>query len=384
MPSAPARREDRAEPDIEMAVDIEHPGRPIRIGMVGSGFMAQQHSAAYRLMANLLGDAVPPIELVRIAGGRRVREVGPRYGWAETGDDWRAVTEAADIDVVDIVTPNDSHAYLTHSAAAAGKDIVCEKPLAPDLAAAEQMAADVQDAGVRATVCFVYRTWPATQLAKVMIDSGRLGTVHGYRGHFLHDHFADHDAQNSWRLDPTKSGSGVIGDIGSHALDLARYLVGDLTRLSVRSRSLLSGSVEDEADLDLEFDSGATGHIWLSWLASGIPMDVGFHVMGDRGAVKFSWTRPSELSFYDATVPASERGFRTIQLGPEHAAAAPYLPIAGIGMSYQTAFVPLLGAFLGSESSVTSPSFADGLQASRYLAFALDSAAQDGAAMVVK
>jgi hypothetical protein len=130
--------------------------RPVRVGMVGSGFIAQQHSAAYLLLSNLLGETVPRVGLLRIAGGRRVHQVGPRYGWAETSDDWRSVTETDDIDVVDVVTPNDSHGYLTRSAAAAGKHLICEKPLAPDLATAEQMATDVEAAGVRAAVCFIY------------------------------------------------------------------------------------------------------------------------------------------------------------------------------------------------------------------------------------
>ncbi len=348
-------------------------GRPLRIGMVGSGFMAQQHSAAYQLLRNVLGDAVPEVELVRIAGGRNVHRVGPRYGWSQTSDDWQSVTEADDIDVVDIVTPNDSHGYLVASAAAAGKQIVCEKPLAPDLATAEQMGRDVAAAGVRAAVCFVYRTWPAIQVARSMIEAGRLGTIHGYRGCFLHDHFADPAEPGGLRLDPAKAGSGVIGDIGSHALDLARHLVGDVATIATRTRSLISGGVDDEAELQLEFAQGATGHIWLSWLASGTPMDVGFHVMGDRGALKFTWSRSSELSFYDATAPAAERGFRTIQLGPAHAPARPYLPIAGAGLSYQAAFVPLLGAFLSDDPIY--PSLADGVTISRYLDAALASAA---------
>jgi predicted dehydrogenase len=222
------------------------------------------------------------------------------------------------------------------------------------------------------------RTWPATQVAKAMLNSGRLGQIHGYRGHFLHDHFADRVSGDSWRLDPRKAGSGVIGDIGSHALDLARYLLGDLAEISARSRSLLAGTVDDEADLHLEFTSGATGHVWLSWLASGTPMDIGFRVMGDRGALQFSWTRSNELAFYDATVPAGERGFRTIPLGPAHRPAAPYLPVAGIGMGYQTAFVTLLGLFLAGESA--TPSVADGLMISRYMQAALASAAEHGVA----
>jgi predicted dehydrogenase len=122
-----------------------------------------------------------------------------------------------------------------------------------------------------------------------------LGTVHGYRGHFVHDHFADRGDADSWRLDPAKAGSGVIGDIGSSALDLARHLIGDISEISAQSRTVLSSLVDDEAGLQLRFASGATGHIWLSWLATGTPMNVGFHVLGDLGTLKFSWLRPSEL-----------------------------------------------------------------------------------------
>ena len=351
--------------------------RPIRVGMVGSGFMAQQHSAGYRLLANLLGDAVPPVDLVRIAGGRHVHQAARRYGWADSSDDTRAVTEADDIDVVDIVTPNNSHADLTLSAAAHGKHIVCEKPLARDHAEAQSMLAAVRAAGVHATVCFVYRTWPATVIAKAIIDSGRLGRIHGYRGRFLHDHVNDPVADQGWRVDPARAGSGVIGDIGSHALDLARYLVGDLGEILCVTRGLPGTPIDQEADLLVRFASGASGHIWLSWLATGTPMDIGFEVLGDRGAIRFSWARPSELAPYDADAPDTERGFTVIPLGPTHPAAAPYLPVAGIGMSYQAAFVPLLGNFLsgiGSQNDPIAPTFHDGVLISRSLDAALTAA----------
>jgi predicted dehydrogenase len=112
------------------------------------------------------------------------------------------------------------------------------------------------------------------------------------------------------------------------------------------TRGLGAAPIDQEAELLVRFASGAAGHIWLSWLATGTPMDIGFEVLGNRGAIRFSWTRSSELQFYDATAPDPERGFTVIQLGPAHPAAAPYLPVAGIGLSYHSAFVPLLGPFL--------------------------------------
>jgi len=344
--------------------------------MVGSGFMAQMHSAAYRLLPMVYGDALPALELVRIAGGSRVHQAARDYGWGEASDDWRSVCEAGDIDLVDIVTPNDTHAALVVSAAAHGKTIVCEKPLARNAAEARAMGEAVAAAGVRAAVCFMYRTWPATQVAKTMIERGDLGHVHGFRGRFVHDHLGSDRDPAAWRLDPARAGSGVVGDIGSHVLDLARYLVGDVTEVFASTRSLLpaAGAVDDEADILVRFVNGAEGHVWLSWFATGTPMDVGFEVLGDRGALRFTWQRPSELSFYDATMPADVRGHTTVPLGPAHPPAAPLTAVAGIGLGYQQGFVTLLGGFVRDlvTGTTTSPSFADGVVVSEYLDAVLD------------
>lgn len=345
--------------------------------MVGSGFMAQLHSAAYLHLPVVYGDAVPRVELVRIAGGSRVHQAARDYGWQEAADDWRAVTEADDIGLVDIVTPNDTHADLVVSAAAHGKTIVCEKPLARDAVEARRMGEAVAAAGVPAMVCFMYRTWPATQVAKSMIDRGDLGRIHGFRGRFLHDHISGSRDPASWRLDPARAGSGVVGDIGSHMLDLATYLVGDVAEVFAATRSLLpaAGDVDDEADILIRFADGAHGHVWLSWLATGTPMDVGFEVLGEHGSLRFTWQRPSELTFYDATRPEDVRGRTTIPLGPAHSPAAPLAAVPGIGLGYQQGFVTLLGAFLRdlATHSRTAPSFADGVAISALLDAVLES-----------
>lgn len=338
--------------------------------MVGSGFMAQQHTAAYRLLP-ILHPHLPPVELVRIAGGRRVHNA-TRYGWSETSDDIQSVTDADDIDLVDIVTPNDTHAELLIAASAHGKSIVCEKPLARTSAEAAIMQQAISATGVRATVCFVYRTWPATDVAKHIIDSGEIGEIIGYRGHFLHDHTADERDTTAWRFDPNRSGSGVVGDIGSHAIDLATYLVGDITALSATTRSVLPGGTDDEADIDLRFHNGAQGHIWLSWLATGTPMDMGFRVMGTAGSIEFSWSKPAQLQVYSSRSRADRQGFTTVQLGPAHAPAAPYVPLAGLGLSYQQAFVPLLSRFLDKDGA--APTIDEAVSVTRVLDEILESA----------
>jgi len=174
----------------------------------------------------------------------------------------------------------------------------------------------------------------------------------------------------------------VIGDIGSHALDLARHLVGDVAEVHTTSRTVLPAGpvpIDDEADLLLRFANGATGHIWVSWLATGTPMDLGFTVLGDRGAVRFTWTRPGELAFYDATAPPALRGYTTIPLGPAHPAGAPYLPVAGAGMGYQQSFIVLLGRFLAAlRGGPPAPSVDEGVTVSRYLDAAVASARSGG------
>ena len=353
------------------------PTRPIRIGMIGTGFMGQLHSAAYKMLPLIYRDAIPQLELVRIAGRSRIHEAARHYGWPDATDDWHAVTEADDLDLVDIVTPNNTHAAMVTSAAAHRKIIVCEKPVALNASEARQMGQAVAHAGVAATVCFVYRMWPAVQVARDIIDRGDIGTIHGFRGWFLHDHVSDQRDSGDWRLDPSRAGSGVIGDIGTHVFDLARSLVGDVSELFATTRGTLPAKVpvDDEADILLRFQTGATGHIWISWLATGTGMDVGFEIQGNLGAVRFSWRRPSELLVYDARKPRDTRGFTTVPLGPAHPSAAPLTEIAGIGLGYQQGFVTLLGAFLQDlrNQTSTAPTFHDGVTAAEYVDAALKS-----------
>jgi predicted dehydrogenase len=225
--------------------------------MVGSAFMAREHSAAYRLLPLVLGDVLPPIEMVRSAGGRRVHEVGPRYGWRETADEWRAVTEADDIDVVDVVTPNDTHA-LTISAVERGKHVVCEKPLARDAAGAEAEAEAQRRRGGRGARCGLLRL--------PVLARGRAGPRADRRGAdraraWLPRALPARPPRGPrragvWAFDPAKAGSGVIGDIAE---------------VLTTSRTVLPAGptpIDDEADLLLRFAKGATSHIWVSWLAN--------------------------------------------------------------------------------------------------------------------
>jgi levoglucosan dehydrogenase len=365
----------------------------LRVGLVGAGFMAKAHTLAYVNARLLSPDALPPVERVRVADvdAELARRAASAYGWSEGCADWRAVTRADDIDLVDVATPNDSHAEIAIDAARHGKHVLCEKPLANSLAAAREMHRAVELAGVRHFVAFVYRTWPAMALAKRLIDDGALGRLIRLRAMFLHDYGLDRTLPLTWRLRRSSAGAGSVGDIGSHVIDLARLLAGEIRRVMARSATVIAerpenGSglmrpvdVDDLSDVLVEFAGGATGLIETSWVATGSKMDLAFEALGDRGAVRFTWRRPMELQFYSEDDPAERRGFRAIVIGPRHEGAAPFWPVAGQGLGWGDAFTILLRRVLASTSGqpvAGAATFLDGLRAAEVVDAAIRSATE--------
>jgi predicted dehydrogenase len=344
--------------------------------------MARTHSLAYRAASLLYGEDLPRIEQVRLADidQHAAQRAAPAYGWREATTDWRQITRADDIDLVDIVTPNDSHAEIAIDAAQHDKHILCEKPLSNTLDGASRMHAAATAAGVLTQVGFVFRTWPATALAKQLIDEGRIGEIYQVRAHFLHDYALEPDFPMGWRTQRAVAGAGSIGDLGSHVIDLARYLVGEITAVTARTRGLvhyrpgpggttLPVDVDDMADVLLAFESGATGVIHTNWMAAGHKTDIGFEVSGSRGAVSFTWQRPGELLLYDHRDPSHARGFRTIRIGPEHPGAEHFWPVAGQGLGYGDAFTILVARYLTAIRGHlrTHPDFADGVRCAEVL-----------------
>lgn len=368
----------------------------VRVGIVGGGFMARTHSLAYRAAPLHHGDELPLIQQVRLAdvNEQAAQRAAAAYGWREATGDWREITRAPDIDLVDIVTPNDSHAEIAVDAARHGKHIFCEKPLSNTLEGAKTMHAAAQVAGVLTQVGFVFRTWPATALAKQLIQEGRIGEIHQLRAHYFHDYALDTEFSMGWRTDRAVAGAGSIGDLGSHVVDLARYLAGEITDVTARTRTIVaerpgsagarvSVDVDDMADVLVRFEGGATGVLQTSWMAAGHKTDIGFEISGSHGAISFTWQRPGELLFYDHRDPSYAQGFRTIHIAPEHPGAQAFWPVAGQGLGYGDAFTILIGQFLAtlSRAQSTSPSFTDGLRAAEVLDAAVSSA-RSGAASV--
>jgi predicted dehydrogenase len=358
------------------------PHERLRVGMVGAGFMAKTHSLAYAAAAMLDHDRLPVIERRRLVDldGVLAQAAAERFGWDEAATDWTAVTRASDIDLVDIAVPNDRHAEIAIDAAAHGKHVLCEKPLASSLADAKRMEAAVARAGVTGHVGFVFRKWPAVALARRLVDEGRIGTPMSFRAHYFHDYAIDPDVELGWRAVRARAGAGSVGDLGSHAVDLARYLVGEVARVCGRTHAFRSAEVDDAADCLLEFENGAIGTLSTSWMQAGSKMDIGFELAGERGAIRFTWRRSGELQVYEHGERDDTRGFRTVFVGPAHRGAERFWPVAGQGLGYGDVFTILIADVLEAVAAgrQAEPSFHDGVRAAEFVDAALRSSERGG------
>jgi predicted dehydrogenase len=236
-------------------------------------------------------------------------------------------------------------------------------------------------AGVLTQVGFVFRTWPAMALAKQLIDAGRIGRILQVRAHYFHDYALDPDFSMGWRTERNVAGAGSFGDLGSHVIDLARCLAGEITvvqattrtiypeRPSADGRTMLRVDVEDTADVLLEFENGASGVVQTNWMAAGHKTDIGYELTGERGAISFTWERNNELRYYSHRDPVDEQGFRTIHVGPQHPGAEQFWPVAGQGLGYGDAFTILIARYLKGiqQQSGIQPNFRDGLRAAEVL-----------------
>jgi predicted dehydrogenase len=367
----------------------------LRVGLVGHAFMGAAHSQAWRTAPHFFDLPLRP-ELTALAGrdAARLREAAQRLGWASTETDWRRLVERDDVDLVDVCTPGDTHAEIAIAALDAGKHVLCEKPLANTVAEAEAMAAAAARAaarGVRSMVGFTYRRVPAIALARQLVAEGRLGTIRHVRAQYLQDWIADPAAPMSWRLEKDKAGSGALGDIGAHIVDLTQHITGQrLTGVSalletfVRERPLpaASGSltgvggegtgtvtVDDAAVFLARFDGGALGSFEATRFALGRKNAIRIEVNGSAGSLAFDFEDMNVLHFYDGADPAATAGFRRIVVTePDHPYVGAWWP-AGHGLGYEHGFthqvVDLVSAIAKGDDP--APSFADGLQVQRVL-----------------
>lgn len=303
--------------------------REVRIGLIGYKFMGKAHTQGFKDLPIFYETGITP--LMKVICGRHkeaVKHAAQQYGWDEYETDWRKVVSRKDIDLIDIITPNDTHKEIVVAAAEAGKDIICEKPLARNLAEAQEMLRAVEKAGVKHMVAFCNRCVPAIALARELIKEGKLGRIYHWRGSWIADWCIDPKSPLVWRLQRDIAGSGALGDIGSHMVDLARYLVGEIdsvigiTETFIKERSLLDdpdriGKVDvDDACLFLaRFESGALGSFEVTRVATGNKERYGFEINGSKGSLRFNYNHMDELYYFSRQDQPKEQGFRTIFLG---------------------------------------------------------------------
>ncbi|HEU0239564.1 MAG TPA: Gfo/Idh/MocA family oxidoreductase [Micromonosporaceae bacterium] len=356
--------------------------------MVGYAFMGAAHSQAWRTVGRVF-DLPLHVEMVAVAGrdAAAVARAADRLGWQEHTTDWRDLVARDDIDLVDVCTPGDTHAEISIAALRAGKHVLCEKPLANSVAEAEAMvaAADTaRQAGVRAMCGFNYRRVPAVTHLRNLIAAGRLGTIRHVRAAYLQDWLADASAPMVWRLDRQQAGSGAIGDIGAHIVDLTQFVTGQdilavsaLTHTFVHQRPLTRGSTEmgdvtvDDAVLfHARLSGGAIASYEATRFATGRRNALRLEINGSLGSAAFDLERLDELEFYDATAPATEQGFtRILVTEPQHPYMSAWWPPGHI-IGYEHTFTHEVRDLVEAIATGTdpSPSFADALQVQRVLA----------------
>jgi predicted dehydrogenase len=357
------------------------------IGMVGYAFMGRAHSQAWRTVGHFFDLPFTP-RMAAICGrdAAAVAAAADRLGWPATETDWKRLVERDDVDLVDVCTPGSSHAEISIAALEAGKHVLCEKPLANSVDEARAMAAAAAraaDGGVRAMVGFNFRRVPAVALAGELVAAGRLGAVRHVRGAYLGSHLLDPRFPLVWRLQAEHAGSGALGDLGAHAIDLAQYLAGDriagvsaLTETFVPERPLADGSgargpvtVDDAALFIARFAGGALGSFEATRFATGHTEGLRVELNGELGSIVWDLGALNELRLFDATEEPATQGFRRIQVTRAgHPYAGAWWP-DGHTIGYEHTFThevrDLVHAIADGHDPV--PSFADGLQVQEVL-----------------
>jgi predicted dehydrogenase len=294
----------------------------IGVGMLGYAFMGKAHSNAYRTLTYMTWP--PPLRpvLVGIAGRNEaaVAEAAKRYGFGSHVTDWRALVDDDRIGLFDNAGPNNLHSEPTIAAARNGKHVLCEKPLGRSADESYDIWQAAARAGVKHMCAFNYRFVPAVRLAREMIEAGELGDIYHFRGRYLQEWIIDPQFERVWRLDRSVAGSGALGDLGAHVIDLARFLVGEISSVSGIARTFIperpggTVDVDDAFEATVEFESGAVGTIEASRFCRGRKNALTFEINGSKGSLVFELERLNELQVHlvDSRPVAHAQGFRQV------------------------------------------------------------------------
>lgn len=310
----------------------------VNVGLIGYSFMGKVHSHAFKDMSFFFPEAAAYPVMKAICGRNEanVSDAAKTFGWQSYETDWKTLIGRDDIHLVDVSTPGDSHAEIAIAAAEAGKHVFCEKPLANNLAEARAMADAVRNAGVKSMVAYNYRRVPAVALAKKLIEEGRIGDIYHWRAVYLQDWIMDPNFPLVWRLQKEKAGSGPHGDLNAHIIDLARYLVGDISEVSGMQETFIKERpIAEEIDAALgastggssqmgqvtvddttlflaRFENGAVGTFEATRFAGGRRNGNRFEINGSKGSIAFNLEKMNELQYYNREDEDHIQGFREI------------------------------------------------------------------------
>ncbi len=368
--------------------------KEIRIGLIGTGLMGRTHSNGYNRIQNFFPELEykPVLKAVCSRNEEKVRQFADQWGYESIETDWRAIIARDDIDAVDICTPNDMHAEIAIAAAAAGKMILCEKPLARSLAEAKTMLDAVEKSGVKNTVWYNYRRVPAVTLAKQIIDSGKLGKIFHYRANFLQDWTISPDVPQggaaTWRLDVEAAGSGVTGDLLAHCIDTAMWLNGGIKDVSAVTETFIKERVHQETGavqkvgiddaciFHCHFDNGSLGLFESTRYARGHKALYTLEINGEHASIRWDLHDMNRLEYFDHSDDSVVRGWRSILVTD---ADQPYMKrwwIPGTIIGYEHSFIHHVADFFESLQTGTEchPTFRDAFETQKVCEAVIDSA----------
>jgi predicted dehydrogenase len=386
----------------------------IGVAVIGAGMAGRSHAAGYRSASTVYGEGLPEIRLAAIADVNPAfaADTARRFGYERAEGGWEAVAAADDVDVVSVVVANPLHRQIVEGLLAAGKHVLCEKPMAPTVTDAEAMVAAAEASGRETGIGFVFRRSPAINAIRDQVASGAIGRPVHFNGHYWCDYGVDPGAPMSWRY-KGGPGSGALSDIGSHLIDLAEFVCGPIQSVRgavlstfVTERALPLGAAvghaaaevsdvtepvenEDLVTFTAAFASGATGTLSASRAAYGLANSLGFELFTSSGAATFDLARAGEFGFIDPTPAGPTQGFRQVLVGPAHPYLTGGLPMdfPGVGYGQNDLFTFQARAFLeqvaGLEGLPRLASFSEGLHNLRLLDAVVASATAGGADVAI-
>ncbi len=365
--------------------------KTLGIGLIGTGFMGKAHAIAYRTALSAFPD-IPTPRLVAVAdmNADAAAKAAHQYGFESSTGDWKALIANPAIQVISITTPNSMHKEMALAAIAAGKHVHCEKPLSPTLADSLEMVKAAEAKGVNTQVGFNYIKNPLLKLARQMVESGELGEITGFRGIHAEDYM--HDPQNpwTWRIDPS-GGPGVIADLGSHIIGMARFLLGDIAEVSADVRTVIKQRpttrggtdmkpvlVDDVARILVNFGRGCGGTIEANWIQTGRKMQLGFELTGEKGSLVFTQERLNELLYYKAGGNAQHAGFTRIEAGPQHEPYGGFCVAGGHQLGFNDLKAIEMAEFLGAigKGEKSGPDFREAYEIQKVVDAAIASSKQ--------